>query len=84
MSTYAILNVSGERTTGTAPHYGVIVSTFFDRLDAYRALDAMIDRGEATYDRHTWRVGLVGAAAGVGSRLRYTEVPDTRGWEGTL
>jgi hypothetical protein len=63
----AILNVSGERTEGTGPYYGVVLA-LHETTQGVRDTAGQYDH----HDTHRVEVGRVAAGASVGERVRYT------------
>lgn len=79
-TTYAVLDIRGERTTGPAPHYGTVRAIASTEDAAWQALDSEVDRQigrrqQATAVVHLmWTVGIVATETTVGQRVSYTAV----------
>ncbi len=67
----AIMNVSGERTTGSRPYYGVVISTHA----TYAEAEAAVEDGRAR-NRHEREIAEIGNDAVVGARVRYVRASE--------
>lgn len=66
----AILNVSGERTTGSVPLYGVVLEVHAENARGSRAWRRAFERYE-THNPHQIAIGEVTDEARVGERVKY-------------